>query len=627
MIIDSYRAGIGGVVPDDQAPPADPYWENVVLQCDFDGRDGFQGAFDQSPNNRTLTFSSSSVQLDNAEVVFGPTSVTLSSTNSTYIQVAASSDFDPSGDFTWEGWFTLPSSLTTTTPYDLFSKWWSTNGNRGYLCRYNHSEGQLQFLYSTTGDNTVTVAGSWSPSSRTPYFIRVVIESGVVTGYVNGTQIFTASLSGSIFSSPEPFRIGNHRDPGGGLTNGLRGWVDDLRLTKGVARTGPVPVSTYPVQGAVWGSYSWWIHPLGRRDGEYTYMGHTSPDGNILISKIHNHTHVVVHTQILNESYSNDDHIAPANVRLSNGNILVGYSSHSDNNTWHYRIGPDIDDLGSQSSLTASGLVAYSQIFTRGSSVYAVMRVGALESGTTWAMFVSSDNGATWGSQITFFQRDRGYILGRKTSSDVIRFWAILHAGESNNSIRVFDLDLSTGDFTSGGATVGNLDGTDLPIGMGDIAQLYAAPANSNIRLLDASDDGTAFAYAETDSGGDTTYKVAYLTGSDPHDAGDWTHKTVTAAGEFFYATSLYSGGVVFDRTVPANTAVYLSREDSGTWYIERWTTSDGGDNWSSSEVESGSSVHIRPVSPLGASADLPVLWQRGSYTDFTSNDLAIRFR
>jgi hypothetical protein len=50
--------------------------------------------------------------------------------------------------------------------------------------------------------------------------------------FLNGTQVDTDTVSGSYTSSAIPFRVGID----GGINGYFNGFIDDLRITKGVAR-------------------------------------------------------------------------------------------------------------------------------------------------------------------------------------------------------------------------------------------------------------------------------------------------------------------------------------------------------------------------------------------------------
>lgn len=111
-----------------------------------------------------------------------------------------------------------------------------------------------------------------------------------------------------------------------------------------------------------------------------------------------------------------------------------------------------------------------------------------------------------------------------------------------------------------------------------------------------------------------------------------WRDYEITAVGQWFPKTPAgktepephYSAGVVLDHTNPS--IVYLSRNVSGVYEIEKWTTTDGGKTWSSISITSGSTLdNVRPVAVRNQRPGrLPsVLWMQNfhyvHYTDYKS--------
>jgi hypothetical protein len=77
-----------------------------------------------------------------------------------------------------------------------------------------------------------------------------------------------------------------------------------------------------------------------------------------------------------------------------------------------------------------------------------------------------------------------------------------------------------------------------------------------------------------------------------------------------------YSGGITLDHGHPSN--LYLSRQVSGGWQIERWSTHDGGGHWTHQVVvPAGGTENVRPVVARGP---VPALfWLHGAYNTYTT--------
>ena len=82
-----------------------------------------------------------------------------------------------------------------------------------------------------------------------------------------------------------------------------------------------------------------------------------------------------------------------------------------------------------------------------------------------------------------------------------------------------------------------------------------------------------------------------------------------------------YSGGISLDHDDPS-TLVMSRRSPRGIYEIERWTTRDGGQSWSTRPLTAGSAAHnYRPVIARGPGSHLTggISWLNGSYGYFTT--------
>jgi hypothetical protein len=120
------------------------------------------------------------------------------------------------------------------------------------------------------------------------------------------------------------------------------------------------------------------------------------------------------------------------------------------------------------------------------------------------------------------------------------------------------------------------------------------------------------------------------------------SEKTIVAAGKAFGQTAAahYLGGAHFQPGNSTAATVYLAREASGLWYIERHVSTDGGNNWTvtslaqSSELpdaELNASRLTRPFPfPFGSPRSLVYerVWRFGShddgYMDFQSDQVVL---
>jgi hypothetical protein len=137
------------------------------------------------------------------------------------------------GNFTVEGWVYFNSVSGDQT---IFGINWNSNANSLSAVRVDISSGVFRFMGSTDGTNFYFFqATSTSPATSTWYHIALVRNSGTVTFYVNGTS------AGSVSSVPNALYAGTGGSRIGNLLysvfdNYLNGYVDDLRVTNGIAR-------------------------------------------------------------------------------------------------------------------------------------------------------------------------------------------------------------------------------------------------------------------------------------------------------------------------------------------------------------------------------------------------------
>lgn len=188
---------------------------------------------DASPFAKVYTANGSFV-LSGAQKKWGLGSMLFNGTNA-FLTTPASSEFLlGSGDFTLEGWI-RPSVVNVLQK--VAGVWSDTTGS-GFSYKLEvTTTGRLQFVYSTTGANSFTItAGSGSLVANTWYHVCVERVGTTAYLFVDGTLVGSASVSGvTMFAvaSTKLFEIG--RD-GAGATNYFNGYMQDIRLTKGVGR-------------------------------------------------------------------------------------------------------------------------------------------------------------------------------------------------------------------------------------------------------------------------------------------------------------------------------------------------------------------------------------------------------
>ena len=153
-----------------------------------------------------------------------------------------------SGNFTIECWV-YANNLSSL--YGIFGKRVDTGVETKWVCSYINITGTVQTQLSTSGSawlfNTATTStitsGSWN-------HIAWVRNGADFSVYVNGVKnTMTTTLSGSVYTDASALIIGATGTTGAYILS-MNGYVDDFRITKGIARytaaftppTGPFPL-------------------------------------------------------------------------------------------------------------------------------------------------------------------------------------------------------------------------------------------------------------------------------------------------------------------------------------------------------------------------------------------------
>jgi hypothetical protein len=179
-------------------------------------------------------------QIDTAQFKFGAASGLFDGSGDV-VTAADSADWDfGSGDFTIEMF--VRHSVNASQGY---VEQYTGGGNRSWS--FIRESNQLRFFCWIGGgrndlfsaNNTITV-GQW-------YHYLAERASGTGRSFIDGTMVAKVSMPGTIDGATAGLSIG--RGIGGAYS--LAGWMDELRITKGVARCASdsgftVPTSAYP---------------------------------------------------------------------------------------------------------------------------------------------------------------------------------------------------------------------------------------------------------------------------------------------------------------------------------------------------------------------------------------------
>lgn len=205
-----------------QAPPTDPYFASVSLLLHFDGENGSTTFTDSSSNALTVT-PYGDAAISTAQSKFGGASAYFDQ-NGDYAVVIPSSpatDFG-TGDFTIEFWV----RVTSTTGVQVIWSRWNNSGDNVI---------QMYLMGDSLYVNSPTVAHlAGTLTEEQWHHIALCRDDGDIAAYVDGVQQ-VAYAYGNDITSTSDFVLGAN-DLGSGGANWFGGYIDELRITKGVAR-------------------------------------------------------------------------------------------------------------------------------------------------------------------------------------------------------------------------------------------------------------------------------------------------------------------------------------------------------------------------------------------------------
>jgi len=225
--VSGQAAGLGFVLP------SDPFFSSVQLLLKGEGTNGgstitdlSSKAYSPSVNSGTVT-STAAFKYGSSSLLFNPPSA-LANRGLTYT-INSASTFG-TGDYTIELFFRL-----------------NGTDRLGYLFCIDTFEG---FLTVDASNNIRWINQAFTPSSalaaNTWYHLAAVRNSSTVQVYLNGSQI-GSSVTSTRNSTGTTWWVGRDFD----TDNGFAGYIDELRVTKGVARytaNFTPPTRTFPEQ-------------------------------------------------------------------------------------------------------------------------------------------------------------------------------------------------------------------------------------------------------------------------------------------------------------------------------------------------------------------------------------------
>ena len=234
------------------AADGDAHFPKVEALLPFNGTNGATSTTDLSDRGHTVTFANTA-QISTAQSKFGGSSLLLDG-DSDYVDLPRATNQLVSEDFTIEFWFRINSGAGSET-VGLFGSYYTGGGGKGMLMQSSATYNQVffQWMYGS-GSGTdwaylnQTQGTRTALSNNTWYHVAVTRSGNTWRLFLNGTQEDSVTQSGELSDSGSTTRLGNY-GPSGTASHGLNGYIEDFRITRGVARytsNFTAPTSAHP---------------------------------------------------------------------------------------------------------------------------------------------------------------------------------------------------------------------------------------------------------------------------------------------------------------------------------------------------------------------------------------------
>ena len=205
---------------------SDPNFSSVSLLLHCDGTNASTTFPDNSPSPKTVT-AFGNAQVSTAQSKFGGASALFDGSGD-YLQLATDTAFSFSADFTVEFWVRQSSAPTQTFPFILERGTGPENaGTWGVLIDNSTATKSCLFFYG--GPRAYINIGTLT--FDTWHFMAVSRSGSTLKTFVDGSETSSVTVTADLTVSAT-LRVGSS----GFATNSFKGYIDDLRITKGVAR-------------------------------------------------------------------------------------------------------------------------------------------------------------------------------------------------------------------------------------------------------------------------------------------------------------------------------------------------------------------------------------------------------
>ena len=235
--------------PSSASAATDPYFSNTVLLMHMNGTNG--SVYSLGDTKGHVMTPVGSVQISTAQSKFGGASATFNGTTD-YLTTPDSNDWNfGTGDFTIETWVQFNSLASNQAIVDQYTDAGTTLP--AWTLLYITGVGMYFAYHNGTSELVTLNSGTSGWATGTWYHVAVVRSGTTWTMYRDGVSV--AQVTGNSTTMPDivgALWIGNRNY--GGNSAPLNGYLDDIRITKGVARytaNFTPPTAPFPDSGPV----------------------------------------------------------------------------------------------------------------------------------------------------------------------------------------------------------------------------------------------------------------------------------------------------------------------------------------------------------------------------------------
>jgi len=203
--------------------PVDPNISQVSLLLHGNGTNGSTTITDNSPTPKTVT-AGGNAQISTAQSKFGGASIAFDGTGD-YISIPAITAFEyGTSDFTIECWIRFASITGVQIFYD--QRFAAGTGPQPVLYTNGTS---LRYFFN--GSDRITIA---TVAANQWYHLALSKQSSSIKAFIDGVQGGSTYVDATSYTTGPSIFVGNDTYTPAGF--GFNGYIDDLRITKGIAR-------------------------------------------------------------------------------------------------------------------------------------------------------------------------------------------------------------------------------------------------------------------------------------------------------------------------------------------------------------------------------------------------------